>query len=266
MGTSFHRLVMAAMAAGLLVIPGCGAGDGKAPTGSNTPVQDPPAATAAVQPTIVSAAIDGTGSLKVSFSEPMAPAEGVDPAKFRLTLGYYRAPAKYSGSNGYYTGKYGYNGGNAGKYTYTGGTAGKYTYTGGNSGKGKLTYAGGKYGGTYGSAYAGYAAPDHTVYSDVGPVGGIKVDPATGTFAELSLGQGFEVSSLCQEISAHIAANPNSHAGLYLHYTATGTPTMEGAQGGSLDSLAAYWSTDPTVEQVNGDFVGKPIPVSLTCP
>jgi hypothetical protein len=243
MGSQFHRLVMAAMAAGLLVIPGCGAGDGKSPPGTST-AQDPPVATSSVQPTIVSASIDGTGTLKVSFSEPIAPATGVDPAKFRLTIGYYTRPGSASG-----------------KYNYA--YNAKYTYTGGGV---KQPYAGGGkyYGGAY-NKYSPYGAPDHTIYSDLGAISAIKVDPATGTFAELPLGTTFDLATECQEIAAHNTANPNAHAGLYLHYTAAGTPTVEDLEGNKLASLAAYWSTDPTIEQVSGDFVGKPIPVSITC-
>jgi hypothetical protein len=250
MGSTFHRLVMAAMAAGLLVIPGCGAADGKSPPGTST-AQDPPAQTASAQPTIVSASIDGTGTLKVAFSEAMAPATGVDPAKFRLTIGYYTRPGSASG-------KYSYNG----KYTYTGGA--KLPYAGGAGGT-KLPYAGGKYyGGGY--KYAGYGAADHTIYSDIGAIASIKVDPDTGTFAELPLGTTFDLATECQEIAAHNAANPNAHAGLYLHYTSAGTPTIEDPQGNKLASLAAYWASDPTLEQVSGDFAGKPIPVSISCP
>jgi hypothetical protein len=243
MGTQFHRLVMAAMAAGLLVIPGCGAADGKSPAPT---VQEPPATTTAVQPKVVSAAIDSTGNLKVSFSEAMAPATNVDPAKFRLTVAYYTGIGTASGK---------YNYAYANKYTYTGGSA-KQPAAGG----GKYYYGSGNY------KYSGYGSPNHTEYNQVGGITAIKVDPATGAFAELALDSTFDLATECQEIAAHNKANPNSHAGLYLHYTQSGSPTLEDTQGNKLASLAAYWSADPTLEQVSGDFAGKPIPVSITCP
>jgi hypothetical protein len=254
MGSEFHRLVMAALAAGLLVIPGCGAGDGKSPTGSST--QGPPAVTSAVQPTIVSASIDGASTLHLTFSEAITPAAGVDPAKFRLTVAYYTAPA----GSGKYSGKYGY----AGKY---GGTyaPGKY------SGKYTGTYAGkytGKYTGKYSTAYYGsygYAGAHHTVYSDLGDISTIRVDTTTATTADLQLGTSFNVADECQEIQALNTANSNAKAGLYLHYSEAGNPTIQDTQGNKLASIADYWATDPTVEQVRGDFAGKPIPVSITC-
>ncbi|HEY8087107.1 MAG TPA: hypothetical protein VIF09_04665, partial [Polyangiaceae bacterium] len=106
MGADFHRVVMAALAAGLLVIPGCGAG-ASGPTGSGDG-QGSTTVTSA-QPKIVSATLDGTNSLKLTFSEAMQPAQNVDPAKFRLTLGYYSRPASASGKytyDYYYTGAY----------------------------------------------------------------------------------------------------------------------------------------------------------------
>ncbi len=249
MGSEFHRLVMAALAAGLLVIPGCGAGDGKTPS---TTVQDPPAVTAAAQPKIVSASIDATSTLHLTFSEAMAPAAGVDPAKFRLTVAYYTAPAASAGK---YTGKYGY----AGKYTGT--TVGKYTgkYSGKYSGK----YAG-KYGAAYYGTY-GYGGAHHTVYSDLASISAINVDSTTATTADLALGTSFNLADECQEIKSLNSANSNASAGLYLHYAEAGNPTLQDLQGDKLQSVADYWATDPTVEQVSGDFAGKPIPVSITC-
>jgi hypothetical protein len=227
MGAEFHRLVMAALAAGLLVIPGCGAGDGTKT--SSGPTQDPPAVTQAVQPKIVAASLEGTGTLRVTYSEAMKPPVGVDPAKFRLTVAYYTRPASASA-----------------KYTY------KYyaAYTPYSSGKG------------YGYGYAG---PEHTIYGDVAPVTSLAADATHAEQAVLELGGTFDVASACQEIQLRNQANPNAHAGLYLHYSEAGSPTVEDPQGNKLASLAAYWSTDPTLEQVSGDFVGKPIPVALTC-
>jgi len=259
MGSEFHRLVMAALAAGLLVIPGCGAGDGKTPTASTT-VQSPPAVTSAAQPKIVAASIEGTSTLHLSFSEAMAPAGGVDPAKFRLTVAYYTAPAAGAASKYGYTGKYGY----AGKYT-----GGKYsgTYTGKYAGRytGKYT---GKYGAKYGTAYYGtygYAGAHHTVYSDLGGISTINVDATTATTADLQLGTSFNLADECQEIKSLNSANANAKAGLYLHYSEAGSPTIQDTEGNKLASIADYWATDPTVEQVRGDFAGKPIPVSITC-
>ena len=254
MGSHFHRLVMAAMAAGLLVIPGCGAAGGGNPPGPST-AQDPPVATSSVQPTIVSASIDATNTLKVAFSQPVAPATGVDPAKFRLTVAYYTGQGKASG-------KYGY--GANGKYTYTGGTVKQQPYAGGKYTGGK--YTGGKYYGTYNKYSGYYGTAEHTIYSDIAPISTIKVDPATGSFAELPLDNTFDLAVTCQEIAAHNTANASAQAGLYLHYTSAGTPTLQGLQGDKVASLAAYWSTDPTLEQVGGDFVGKPIPVAISCP
>jgi hypothetical protein len=210
MGGEFHRLVMAALAAGLLVIPGCGAGAG----GS----QDPAPTATAAQPKIVAASLDGQGALRVTYSEPMQPATGVDPAKFRLTVAYYTRPA--SGSN-------------------------KYSY------------------GYYTKGY--YAAADHTIYSEVGHVA-VLADGSGPNESVLQLGSTFDATASCKQIAALNAANPNAHAGLYLHYSEAGSPTIQDSEGNKLSSLAAYWASDPTVEQATGDFVGKPIPVSLSCP
>ncbi len=249
MGSEFHRLVMVALAAGLLVIPGCGAGDGKTPSST---VQGPPEVTAAAQPKIVSASIEGTSTLHLTFSEAMAPAAGVDPAKFRLTVAYYTAPAA---SEGKYSGKYTYTG------KYTGNSPGKYTGTA----TGKYT---GKYSGKYAGAYYGtygYGGAHHTVYSDLGSISTINVDSTTSTTADLQLGTSFNLADECQEIKSLNTANSNASAGLYLHYAEAGNPTLEDTQGNKLESVADYWATDPTVEQVSGDFAGKPIPVSITC-
>jgi hypothetical protein len=219
MGAQFHRVVMAALAAGLLVIPGCSAGDG---TG-NGKVADPPAVTATVQPTVVDAQLEGTSSLRVTFSDAVKPTTGVDPAKFRLTVAYFTRPASATG-----------------KYSY------KY-------------YAGTYKNGTY------YGSGAQTIYSDVGAPAALTADPTTADQAVLQLGSTFSAATACQQIAAFNAANPNAHAGLYLHYSSAGTPTIEDLQGNKVASLAAYWAADPTVEQINGDFTGKPIPVALTC-
>jgi hypothetical protein len=234
MGAEFHRVVMAALAAGLLVIPGCSAGDGS----PSSHVQDPPAVAAAGAPTIVSAQLEGASSLRLTFSEAMKPAIGVDPAKFRLTVAYFTRPASASS-------KYNY------QY-YAGGYHGAQPGTG--------TYAGKTYGGTY------YGSPDHTIYSEAAPIDALVSDPAVSDQTVLQLGSTFSAASACKEIAAFNAANPNAQAGLYLHYSEAGTPTVEDVQGNKLASLAAYWSADPTIEQVKGDFAGKPIPVALTCP
>jgi len=219
MGAEFHRVVMVALAAGLLVIPGCSAGDGT----STGKVADPPGVTAP-QTTIVDAQIEGTSSLRVTFSEGVKPMAGVDPAKFRLTVAYFTRPASASS-----------------KYSY------KY-YAG--------TYKNGSY----------YGSNDQTVYSDVGDLASVTNDPTAADQAVLQLGSTFSAATACQQIAAFNAANSNAHAGLYLHYSSAGTPTIEDVDGNKVASLAAYWSTDPTVEQINGDFTGKPIPVALTCP
>jgi hypothetical protein len=219
MGAEFHRVVMAALAAGLLVIPGCSAGDG---TGTGK-VADPPAVTATTQPTVVDAQLEGANSLRVTFSNAVKPTTGVDPAKFRLTVAYFTRPASASG---------------------------KYSYQ----------YYAGSYHGSY------YGSQDHTVYSDVGDLAAMTADPTTADQAVLQLGSTFSAATACKQIAAFNAANPNAHAGLYLHYSSAGTPTIEDLQGNKVASLAAYWATDPTIEQINGDFIGKPIPVALTCP
>jgi hypothetical protein len=107
MGSEFHRLVMVALAAGLLVIPGCGAGASGTSTAGG---QGGGTTVASVQPKIVSAEVDGASSLRLTFSEAMQPVSGVDPAKFRLTVGYYGRPGsatdKYT--YGYYSGSYDY--------------------------------------------------------------------------------------------------------------------------------------------------------------
>jgi hypothetical protein len=224
---------MAALAAGLLVIPGCGAGDGTKTTGSTA--QDPPAVTQSVQPKIVAASLEGTSTLRVTYSEAMKSPVGVDPAKFRLTVAYYTRPASASS-------KYSY------KYA-------AYTpYAAAGKGKG--------YG--YGYGY-GYAVAEHTIYGDTAPVTSLAADATHAEQAVLELGSTFDAATACKEIQLRNQANPNAHAGLYLHYSEAGSPTVEDPQGNKLASLAAYWSTDPTIEQVSGDFVGKPIPVSLTC-
>jgi hypothetical protein len=219
MGGEFHRLVMVALAAGLLVIPGCGAADG---SGQGTPQEHTPVA-AAIQPKIVSAQLEGTTALRVTYSEAVKPVTGVDPGKFRLTVAYYTRPASASS---------------------------KYNYA---------YYAKGYKG-------YGYGAPEHTVYSDVAHVATLAVDEKSPEQTVLQLGSSFDAATACQEIKAFNAANPNAHAGLYLHYTEAGSPTVEGEDGTPVASLAAFWSADPTIEQISGDFTGKPIPVALTCP
>jgi hypothetical protein len=219
MGGEFHRLVMVALAAGLLVIPGCGAGDGSG-QGST---QEHTSVAAAIQPKIVSAQLEGTTALRVTYSDAVKPVTGVDPGKFRLTVAYYTRPASASG---------------------------KYNYA---------YYAKGYKG-------YGYGAPEHTVYSDVAHVAALANDKIAADQTVLQLGSTFDAATACQEIKAFNSANPNAHAGLYLHYTEAGSPTIEDEQGNAVASLAAFWSADPTLEQVSGDFTGKPIPVALTCP
>jgi hypothetical protein len=228
MGGEFHRLVMVALAAGLLVIPGCGAGDGtgQGSTQEHTSV----AASSGAQTKIVSAQLEGTTALRVTFSDAVKPVTGVDPGKFRLTVAYYTRPASASS-------KY--------SYAYYAKT-GSYTKTGGYKGYG------------YGSA-------EHTIYSDVARVASLANDTSPDE-AVLQLGATFDAATACQEIKAFNAANPNAQAGLYLHYTEAGSPTIEDTSGNPVASLAAFWATDPTIEQINGDFTGKPIPVALTCP
>jgi hypothetical protein len=221
MGGEFHRLVMVALAAGLLVIPGCGAGDGSGQTQGST--QEHTSVASAAQTKIVSAQLEGTTALRVTFSDAVKPVTGVDPGKFRLTVAYYTRPASASS---------------------------KYSYA---------YYAKGYKG-------YGYAAGDHTIYSDVAHVAALSSDQGAPDQAVLQLGTTFDAATACQEIKAFNAANANAHAGLYLHYTEAGSPTIEDANGNPVASLAAFWSTDPTIEQINGDFTGKPIPVALTCP
>jgi hypothetical protein len=218
MGHEFHRLVMAALAAGLLVIPGCGAGDG-----TNTPstTQTPPATTqSAAQPKIIAASIEGTSTLRVTFSEEMKAPTGVDPAKFRLTVAYFTRPASASE---------------------------KYSYA------------------YYSNNAYGYGGPNNTIYSETAAITSILVDPTVAEQAVLQLGAGFDAAAACKQITTRNLANPNAQAGLYLHYLEAGTPTIEDVDGNKLGSLAAYWSADPTVEQISGDFLGKPIPVNITC-
>jgi hypothetical protein len=235
---------MAAMAAGLLVIPGCGAapdGTGQAGTPEKGSVAEP-------QTKIVSAQLEGATSLRVTFSDGVKPVTGVDPAKFRLTVAYYTRPGTASGkySYGYYAAHKG------------------YTVKGAKGAKG---YAVNGYGakGYYGSKYA-YGVPEHTIYSEVAPIAALANDKADATQALLQLDGTFSAATACQEIKAFNAANPNAQAGLYLHYSEAGSPTIEDTNGKPVESLAAYWSADPTVEQAAGDFTGKPIPVALACP
>jgi hypothetical protein len=131
-------------------------------------------------------------------------------------------------------------------------------YTRPASGSDKYSY------GYYQKGY-GYVAHDHTIYSEIGNVAALLDDPAAADQTVLQLGSTFSAATACKQIAAFNAANPNAHAGLYLHYSEAGTPTIEDAQGNKLQSLAAYWAADPTIEQVSGDFVGKPIPVAITC-
>jgi hypothetical protein len=210
---------MAALAAGLLVIPGCGAGtnqpgstgDG---TGSTTTVQ--------AAPKIISASLDGTNSLKLTFSEPMQPAQNVDPAKFKLTIGYYGKAAAASD-----------------KYSYT------YYYQKAYTG----TYTG-KYTGYQGSGYQSY-------YSDVAPVAGILSEDNASTEAVLLMSSSFDVTQACQQIAAH-----GANTALYLHYSSTGSPTIEDTQGRVLPSVGAFWD-HPNEKPVAG--ASGPIPVSLHC-
>jgi hypothetical protein len=228
MGGEFHRLVMVAMAAGLLVIPGCGAADG---SGQGAP-QEQTAVAAAAQTKIVSAQLEGTTALRVTYSDDVKPVTGVDPGKFRLTVAYYTRPASASS-----------------KYSYG------YYAKGGSYAKG-----------SYNKAGYGYGAPQHTVYSDVANIEALANDKVAANETVLQLGSTFDAATACQEIKAFNAANPNAQAGLYLHYTEAGSPTVEDQHGNPVASLAAFWSADPTVEQISGDFTGKPIPVALTCP
>lgn len=209
MGPDFHRLVMAALAAGLLVIPGCGAGAG---SGTNTSDGQGTTATAAVvQPKIVSAELDGANSLKLTFSEPMQPAAGLDPSKFRLTIGYYSPPASATGD--------------------------KYSYA--------------YYSGTYGYNYTRYD-------SDAADISGVLSEATASNEAVLLMGPTFDVATACQEIAAHGAS-----AGLYLHYSAQGTPTLEDAKGNPLPSVAAFWESPEHKVTLHGSL---PIPVSgLNC-
>jgi hypothetical protein len=210
MGADFHRVVMAALAAGLLVIPGCGAG-ASGPTGSGDGQGSTTTVTSA-QPKIVSATLDGTNSLKLTFSEAMQPAQNVDPAKFRLTLGYYSSATDKS----------------AGKYTYD------YYYTG---------------------AYSGYTR----YYSNVAPVAGILTEPTASNEAVLLMGASFDVSQACAQIAAH------KNAGLYLHYSSAGSPTLQDESGRVLPSVAAFWTAPPGKHQVAVAGSSGPIPVLLHC-
>jgi hypothetical protein len=229
------------MAAGLLVIPGCGA----APDGTGQ--EKTSVATSPETTKIVSASLEGSTALRVTFSDGVKAVTGVDPAKFRLTVAYYTRPGSASGkySYGYYAkgGARGY----APKYAPKG-----YTVKG---------YKGGYYGSKY-----GYGAPEHTIYSEVAPIAALSNDKIDASQAVLNLGSTFSAATACQEIKAFNAANPNAHAGLYLHYSEAGSPTIEDTNGKPVASLAAYWSADPTVEQISGDFTGKPIPVDISCP
>jgi hypothetical protein len=235
------------MAAGLLVIPGCGA----APDGTGT--EKTSAATSPETTKIVSAQLDGASALRVTFSDGVKPVTGVDPAKFRLTVAYYTRPGTASS-------KYSYGGyyGKARGYTAKGYAAKSgYTVKGYGKGYGAKGYYGGKY---------GYGVHEHTIYSEVAPIASLANDKADATQTVLQLGSTFSAATACQEIKAFNAANPSAQAGLYLHYSEAGSPTIEDANGKAVASLAAYWSADPTVEQVTGDFTGKPIPVDIACP
>ncbi|MGH7298513.1 MAG: hypothetical protein ACRELB_26470 [Polyangiaceae bacterium] len=209
MGAEFHRVVMAALAAGLLVIPGCAVrtgepgstGDGQ---GSTTTVQ-------AAAPRIVSASLDATNSLKITFSEAMQPSQNVDPAKFKLTVGYYSKPAAATD-----------------KYSYT------YYY----------------YQGAYSGGYSRY-------YGDAAPVSGILSESGPSTEAVLLMGASFDVTQACQQIAAH-----GSKAGLYLHYSSAGSPTIEDTQGRMLPSVGAFWD-HPNEKPVAG--TSGPIPVAVHC-
>lgn len=223
MGTEFHRLVMAALAAGLLVIPGCGAGDGKTPTG--TAQEPPPGVTSSVAPTVVSASIEGTSVLHLTFTEAIAPATGVDPAKFRLTVGYYTKPSSSAAGS-------------------------KYSYTYANT----KTYNGYEYSGT-----------NHTIYSEVADIASINIVATSAEQLDLQLGSTFSLAGECAEIAALNAEYKDSQAGLYLHYAEAGTPTIQDTFGNQLASIADYWVASPTLEQVSGDFTGRPIPVSISC-
>ena len=203
MGSEFHRLVMVALAAGLLVIPGCGAGEGS--TGSTggqgtTTVQ-------AAQPKIVSAEVDGTSSLKLTFSEAMAPATNVDPAKFRLSVGHYGPAATGSA---------------------------QYAYT-------------------YYSNYYSYAR----YYGAAGDVGGILTEPTASNQAVLLMGANFDVATACKQIAAH-----GADAGLFLHYSEKGSPTLQDTAGNALPSAGNYWDY-PSGHAPAG--ASAPIPVSLHC-
>jgi hypothetical protein len=193
---------MAALAAGLLVIPGCGAGaGGTAGDGQGSPTVQ------AAQPKIVSAQLDGASSLKLTFSEAMQPATNVDPAKFRLTIGYYSRPASATD---------------------------KYSYT--------------YYSGAY--SYSRY-------YDNVAPISGILSENTPSSEAVLLMGATFDVTKACQQIAAH-----GTNAGLYLHYSSQGAPTIEDTNGTILPSLAAFWE-NPGQKPAAG--ASGPIPVALHC-
>lgn len=237
------------MAAGLLVIPGCGAADG---SGQGS-AQEKTSTAASPQTTIVSAQLEGTTTLRVTYSDGLKAVTGVDPAKFRLTVAYYTRPGSASGkySYGYYAPKTANKG-----YAVDKGYAVKTGYA--------VDKGYGAKAGYYGSKYS-YGVAEHTIYSEVAPIESLANDKSDSKQTVLQLGSTFSAATACQEIKAFNAANPNAHAGLYLHYSEAGTPTIEDLNGKAVASLAAYWSADPTVEQAVGDFAGKPIPVALSC-
>jgi len=97
MGKDFLKLVELAVASGALLVPGLEL------TGHAAPMQAAPS-TEAPAPVVQSAKLDKSG-LTIVFSEPLAPAAGVDPSKFRLTFAYYSKGR--SGGYSYYYDYYG---------------------------------------------------------------------------------------------------------------------------------------------------------------
>ena len=111
MGKEPSLLAQVAIASGALVVPACSNVDKP-----HTESHGPASAADSAPPTIVSATL-GDGVLSLHFSEAIAPPNGVDPSKFRLTFGYY--DAKSDSKSDYYYANYYYEASRAARTWYT---------------------------------------------------------------------------------------------------------------------------------------------------
>lgn len=81
---------------------------------------------------------------------------------------------------------------------------------------------------------------------------------------QIALPQDFKPSWVCADIARMKKRGAAREAGLYLHYSEAGNPTITDLNGNQLKAVAPYWQTAKASATV-GDFANKPIPVRLSC-